>query len=86
MRNITVSNLEACTLCEGVDADELTSKIYYHVIPVNHDPMDVDEQSQQQFPHQGHWRAKDCLLPYQQHNVCSACKEFLLCADNPKKA
>lgn len=73
MRNVTVSvlvkELEAYKLCGGVNASEMTSKLYHHVIPLNQDLV-VDEDSQQ-FPHKGYWRAKGCLLLCEQDSVCN---------------
>ena len=41
---------------------ELTSKLFHHVVPDNHDCMGEEEEQQQQFPHKGFWRVKECLL------------------------
>ena len=67
VRNVTMSNLvkelEGFKLCDGVNAIELSSKLFHHVIPVCHDPMhDGEENEEQQFPHKGFWRVKGCLL------------------------
>ena len=80
MRNVTMSNLvkelEAYSLCVGVSITELTSKLYHHVIPVNQDSMDIDEDSNHRFPHHGYWRAKECSLICKQDNaVCDACED-----------
>ena len=87
MRNVTMSNLvkelEAYSLCVGVSITELPSKLYHPVIPVNHDSMDIDEDSNQQFPHRGYWRAKECCK--QDNAVCDACEDYLLGADKAKK-
>ena len=90
MRNVTISNLvkelEAYSLCVGVSITELTSKLYHHVIPVNEDSMDIDEDSSHRFPHHGYWRAKECSLICKQDNaVCDACEDYLLGADKAKK-
>lgn len=62
MRNETVSllvkELEAYKLCGGVNASEMTGKLYHHVISLNQDLV-VDEDSQQ-FPQEGYWIAKGC--------------------------
>ena len=82
MRNVTVSvlvkELEAYKLCGGVNAFEMTSKLYHHVIPLNQDLV-VDEDSQQ-FPHEGYWRAKGCLLLCEQDYACVTCTEYLVSA------
>lgn len=85
MCNVTVSvlvkELEEYKLCGGVNACEMTSKLYHHVIPLNPDLV-VDEDNQQ-FPHEGYWRAKGCLLLCEQDCACSlyrvlgVCKKFL---------
>lgn len=53
MCNVTLSNLvkdlENLKLCTGVNPMELTSKLFHHVVPVNHDCMG-EEEEQQQFP------------------------------------
>ena len=65
MCNVTLSNLvkdlENLKLCTGVNPIELTSKLFHHVVPVNHDCMG-EEAEPQQFPHKGFWRVKECLL------------------------
>ena len=65
MCNVTLSNLvkdlESLKLCTGVNPMELTSKLFHHVVPVNHDCMGKEEEKQQ-FPHKGFWRVKECLL------------------------
>ena len=80
MRNVTVSvlvkELKACKLCGGVNASEMTSKLYHHVIPLTQDLV-VDEDSEQ-FPHEGCWRAKGCLLLCEQDSVCVTCTEYLV--------
>ena len=80
MCNVTVSvlvkELEACKLCGGVNASKTTSKLYHHVIPLNQDLV-VDEDSEQ-FPHEGYWRAKGCLLLCEQDSVCVTCTEYLV--------
>lgn len=66
VRNVTLStlvkNLKDYTLCSGVDATEVTSKVYHHVIPIIHDSM---EEQLQQFPHKGFWRARECSLLFE---------------------
>ena len=88
MHNVTVSvlvkKLEAYKLCSGVNASEMTSKLYHHVIPLNQDLV-VDEDSQQ-FPHEGFWRAKGCLLLCEQDSECVACTEYLVSARSSSDA
>ena len=79
MCNVTLSNLieelKTYKLCEGVTAMEMTSKLYHHVAPMNHDSMDEDEG--QQFPHKGYWRPQGCcLLSNEQTTICSTCKKL----------
>ena len=68
MQNVTMSNLvkelEGYKLCNGVQTLELTSKLFHHVVPINHDTVSeheeeeaAEEEEQQQFPHKGFWRA-----------------------------
>lgn len=64
--------------CGAVNASEMTSKLYHHVIPLNQDLV-VDENSQQ-FPHEGYWRAKGCLLLCEQDSACVTCTEYLVSA------
>lgn len=79
MCNVTLSNLvkdlENLKLCTGVNPMELTSKLFHHVVPVNHDCMGKEEE-QQQFPHKGFWRVKECLLFKEADGICPACQEF----------
>lgn len=88
MHNVTVSvlvkELEAYKLCGGVNASEMTSKLYHHVIPLNQDLV-VDEDSQQ-FPHEGYWRSKGCLLLCEQDSVCVTCTEYLVSARSSSNA
>ena len=43
MQNVTMSNLvkelEGCKLCNGVQTLELTSKLFRHVVPIDHDTV-----------------------------------------------
>ena len=68
MQNVTISNLvkelERYKQCNGVRTLELTSKLFHHVVPINHDTVSeheeeeaAEEEEQQQFPHKGFWRA-----------------------------
>lgn len=83
MQNVTLSNLvkelEGYKLCNGVQTLELTSKLFHHVVPINHDTVseheeeEAEEEEQQQFPHKGFWRAKGCLLIQEQGEACCVC-------------
>ena len=55
---------------------EMTGKLYHHVIPLNQDLV-VGEDSQQ-FPHEGYWREKGCLLLCEQESACLTCTEYLV--------
>ena len=79
-----MKELEAYKLCGGVNASEMTSKLYHHVIPLNQDLV-VDEDSQQ-FPHKGYWKAKGCLLLCGQDSVCVTCTEYLVSARSSSNA
>ena len=63
--NVTISTLvkeiETYKLCCGVNATELTSKFFHHVIPLD-DEGEGNDDINEQFPHKGYWRAKGCLL------------------------
>jgi len=45
-----------------------------------------EEEEQQQFPHKGFWRVKECLLFNQANGVCPACQEFDVCSGKARKA
>ena len=64
---------------------ELTSKLFHHVVPVNHDCMG-EEEEQQQFPHKGFWRVKECLLFNEADGICPACQEFNVYSEKAQKA
>ena len=87
--NVTLSNLvkdlESLELCTGVNPMELTSKLFHLVVQVNHDCMG-EEEEQQQFPHKGFLRVKECLLFNQADGVCPACQEFNEYTKKAKKA
>ena len=88
VQNVTVSNLikelEGYRLCDGVSTLELSGKMFHHVIPVIHDSLG-EEEEEQQFPHKGFWRAKGCLLLYQQVDICNECDEFVSSVENARK-
>ena len=48
MQNVTMSNLvkelEGYKLCNGVQTLELTSKLFHHVVPINHDTVSEHEE------------------------------------------
>ena len=89
MCNVTLSNLvkdlENLKLCTGVNPMELTSKLFHHVVPVNHNCMG-EEEEQQQFPHKGFWRVKGCLLFNQADGISPACQEFNVYTEKARKA
>ena len=89
MCNVTLSNLvkdlENLKLCTRVNPMELTSKLFHHVVPVNHDCMG-EEEEQQQFPHKGFWRVKECLLFNEADGICPACQEFNFYTEKAQKA
>lgn len=86
MRNVTLStlvkNLNDYKVCAGVDVYELSGKLYHHVVPISHDSM-VDED-EQQFPHKGFWRTKECALLHEQ-DICSDCSDYMIIANDTKK-
>ena len=64
MRNTTISRLlhelESYVICCCVEPNGSDcSKLLHHVIPIY---TDSDVSETQQFPHEGYWRAKGCLL------------------------
>lgn len=91
MRNVTlytlIKKLKDHTICVGVNAFELTGKLYHHVIPISHDSM-IDED-EQQFPHKGFWRVKECDLLHEQKettsDVCSNCSEYMKYANSSRQ-
>ncbi|KXJ10782.1 hypothetical protein AC249_AIPGENE21812 [Exaiptasia diaphana] len=87
LQNLTFSNLvkelESLRLCNGVEAMELTGKLFHHVVPIHHDSLSDDEE-QEQFPHKGFWRVKGCLLIGEgEEKSCSVCTMY---ADNVNSA
>lgn len=77
VRNVTVSSLvkdiDNYKLCCGVQATELTSHLYHHVIPIDVDAMFDD--SEEQFSSKDYWRAKDCNLLCAKTN-CVSCADY----------
>ena len=61
VRNISVCEigreLECYKLCCRVEAIELTSQLFHHVIPVNEDPLQACKQGEQ-FHNKGFWKSK----------------------------
>ena len=95
MQNDTMSNLvkelEGYKLCSGVQTLEVTSKLFHHVVPINHDTVseqeeEAEEEEQQQFPHKGFWRAKGCLPIQEKEEACSVCTTYAGCANSAQKA
>ena len=84
VRNISVCEivreLEYYKLCCGVEARELTSQLFHHVIPINVDSLQACEQGEQ-FPSNGFWRSKDCRLMCEKEvgeDACLQCLEYLV--------
>ena len=85
MRNITISRLvdelESYVLCCGVEPNDSDySKLLHHVIPTY---TDSDVSETEQYPHEGYWRAKGCLL-FASESVCPICNEHITAAQNSK--
>ena len=81
MQNVTLSKLikelEGLKLCTGIQACEITGKMFHHVVPLNisdSDSEDDEQQQQEQFPNKGFWRYKGCLL-LQEEDICVLCDE-----------
>ena len=76
VRNISICNLiaelEYYVVCCGVEADTTHCKLFHHVIPKS---CDSDDSETEQFPHEGYWRAKGCML-YCQESVCDRCNDY----------
>ena len=76
LRNISIchliAELEDYVVCCGVESDNTQCKVFHHVIPKSCDSHDSDTE---QFPHQGYWRAKGCML-YGQESVCDRCNDY----------
>ena len=87
VRNISINGLvklleENYSLCCGVDTLDMTSTLFHHVVPMS-EGLEEDEQ----FPHKGYWRVKDCLIVCGKlEQVCSACLEFQKRFEKAKKA
>ena len=85
MRNVTISRLvdelESYVICCGVEPnDSDCSKLLHHVIPTY---TDSDVSEAEQYPHEGYWRAKGCLL-FASESVCPICNEHITAAQNSK--
>ena len=92
VRNISVCEivreLECYKLCCGVEARELTSQLFHHVIPINVDSLQACEQGEQ-FPNKGFWRSKDCRLMCEKEvgeDACLQCLEYLVSSRKTIKA
>ena len=92
VRNISVCEivreLECYKLCCGVEASELTSQLFHHVIPINEEPLQACEQGEQ-FPNKGFWRSKDCHLMCEKEvgeGACPQCLEYLVSSRKTIKA
>ena len=73
-------------MCCGVTTTELTSKLYHHVIPINHDSM--QDNDEQQFLYKAYWRSRNCSLLFEQNgtsNVCHFCSEYESAANISRK-
>ena len=75
-------------MCCGVQVTitELRSKLYHHVIPINHDSM--QDNDEQQFPHKAYWRSRNCSLLFERDgtsNVCHFCSEYEIAANISRK-
>ena len=87
VRNVTISRVakeleENYSLCCGVNALEMTSKLFHYLIPKS----DGSEE-EGQFPQKGHWRVKGFLIVCKKSGqVCWACSEYLTCVGSVKKA
>ena len=90
IKNVTLSNLikelESYQLCDGVQTLEMSSKLFHHVVPINHDSISDEEEEHRQFPNKGFWRARGCLLIVQGGEVtCSVCTTSATCEESAKK-
>ena len=85
--NITLKNLvkelEGYELCCGVTTNDLNGKLFHHVVPINSE--DTDEDDNNQFPHKGYWRVKGCLILCD-GSMCDDCTEYLRLMNNANKA
>lgn len=90
IKNVTLSNLikelESYQLCDGVQTLEMSSKLFHHVVPINHDSISDEEEEQRQFLNKGFWRARGCLPIVQGGEVtCSVCTTYATCEESAKK-
>ena len=92
VRNISVCEIvrerKCYKLCCGVEASELTSQLFHHVIPINVDSLQACEQGEQ-FPNKGFWRSKDCHLMCEKEvgeDACLQCLEYLVSSRKTIKA
>lgn len=89
VRNISVCEivreLECYKFCCGVEASELTSQLFHHVIPINEDPLHACEQGEQ-FLNKTFWRSKDCHLMCEKEvgeGAFPQCLEYLVSSERP---
>ena len=89
VRNISVCEvvreLECYKFCCGVEASELTSQLFHHVIPINEDPLHACEQGEQ-FLNKSFWRSKDCHLMCEKEvgeGAFPQCLEYLVSSERP---
>ena len=71
-----------------MEASELTSQLFHHVIPINKDSLQACEQGEQ-FPNKGFWRSKDCHLMCEKEvgeGACPQCLEYLVSSRKTIKA
>ena len=81
-----VKELGSYQLCDGVQTLEISSKLFHHVVPINHDSISDEEEEQRQFLNKGFWRARGCLLIVQGGEVtCSVCTTYATCEESAKK-
>ena len=90
MRNISIFSLvkdnESYKLCCGVEARELTSQLFHHVILLSEDPL-KDEQDHL-FPNKGYWWSEDCALMCDggEDTACCACMDYMASVEKTTKA
>ena len=82
MNNVLVSDIveemNSYSLCAGLGnpCSEMSSPQVHHVIPVEVDPLSVEDQHQM-FPHKEFWRSNECLLMCRETERCNECESCL---------